>query len=264
MTEQNSNIENNQDSEATPLPRKTHLVILSIYLAIASYLFYAPILIFRLRHETGFIFGACGFILAMIAELLGDRIVHGIKKKKFAPISRRLSIFTRVFLVVTLLIGLLVLPNSLEFFCQQDVARQGICRKHLKEISVALLAYAEEHNEHFPDADHWTDNILPYLKDPKVLHCPSDSSDAKCSYAMNAMLSGIELGDIVSPAQTALVFDSSKTGDSPSGGAELFPNPPRHNANNMAYADCHVIWPNEFTQKQVIFNPHQQAPAGHE
>jgi len=120
---------------------------------------------------------------------------------------------------------------------------QAICFSHEKQIALALRMYAEDWDGRLPLAYRWTDAIWPYIMDARLLRCPADRSRARCSYAMNAALSGMKLADIADQWNTILVFETSWPGHSPSGGRESVARPGRHDkGNNFAFVDGRVKW----------------------
>jgi len=62
------------------------------------------------------------------------------------------------------------------------------CVQKLQQLTQALLAYAEEHDDRLPLAAVWQDAITPYMEGDKPFVCPSHPTE-ECSYAFNATLS---------------------------------------------------------------------------
>jgi prepilin-type processing-associated H-X9-DG protein len=120
-------------------------------------------------------------------------------------------------------------------------SQQATCLSNEKQIALAMLMFADDHDGILPNADTWKDDLLPYIKNAKLLQCPSDISGAKCSYAMNAALSGKKSREIANPGQTVLLFESAKPGLVTSGRATDVATPPRHSGGNcFAFADGHA------------------------
>ena len=112
------------------------------------------------------------------------------------------------------------------------------CRSNIKRLGLSARLYTFDHDGRLPDADRWVDELTPYVKDTDTFVCPADQSGARCSYAMNADLSGQILEDITDPESTVLFYETQHPGDNPSGSPADVPTPPRHEGgNNYAYAD---------------------------
>jgi len=134
-------------------------------------------------------------------------------------------------MVVIVIIAILVAILLPVFASARGKARQTVCLSNMRQIAVAMLLFADEHNEKLPNADSWAEAIQPYLKSHEVLRCPSDSSDAETSYAMNPALSGKSLGLISDSSNTVLLYETG------------YEDNPRHNGGNCyAFADSHVKW----------------------
>lgn len=122
---------------------------------------------------------------------------------------------------------------------QEEVAD---CLTNLKQIAMAVLCYAQDHDETLPHADKWCDEIKPYLSDEAVLKCPS-APDLVCGYAFNAALSGQRLAKVEKPAETIVVFESASGVKNASGDPAALPHPNRHaDGNCAAYVDGHAKW----------------------
>ncbi len=119
-------------------------------------------------------------------------------------------------------------------------ARKATCISNEKQIALAMIMFAGEHDGRLPDASRWTEEIMPYAKNERILHCPEDTSKAGSSYGMNAALSGKKLDEIPNPSETVLLFETAHPGPSPSGGPGSVVAPRHPGGNNFAYADGHV------------------------
>lgn len=122
-----------------------------------------------------------------------------------------------------------------------DKAQDMTCMSNLKQISLGILMYAQDHNEHFPDADKWVDEVTPYVKNDAIFHDPQDAPDHQWSYAFNKALSGKTLAQVAAPAETVMLFDSTTGTKNAADLGESLPHPGRHHgANVYALADGHV------------------------
>lgn len=134
-------------------------------------------------------------------------------------------------------------------------ARSMTCEDNLKKLSFALLAYAEGHKNHLPDAAHWREAIRPYLKPGDDLGCPEVKSGD--GYAMEPRLSKIDLDTLDNPSETILLYET----DAP----DQKPRPPftqtRHGAPNIAFADGNVRY--AYGEYQQKLHAHSDALLSH-
>ncbi len=130
---------------------------------------------------------------------------------------------------------------ALPIHCREVAGiRKGICLSNTKDLSLALLMYAED-NGVLPSADAWCDSLSPYLKNPDIFRCP-EAPDADCAYAFNSSLSEAALADITDPASMILLFESDR-GWNVQGGPELLPVEARHlRGDNYGFAGGHAAW----------------------
>lgn len=140
-------------------------------------------------------------------------------------------------------------------------ARQAASQSNLKQLSLGIIQYAFDNNNHLPDADTWGDELLPYVKDKTLFRDPSAPAGEEYSYAFNRALSGAVLdapsqpsgvveavrsrdGSKVAPAtSTVLLFESTKGVKNASDTGQSVPKPGRHlGGTDYAFADGHVRW----------------------
>lgn len=138
-------------------------------------------------------------------------------------------------MAAAVLIGLPLSYELIHDFASARNARHRVqCLTHLKQLSAALLRYADAHQHHLPDAENWREAIRPYLKPDEDLACP----DAKTGdgYAFEPRLSNVDLRLLEFPTETILLYET----DAPN----QKPHPPvaelRHFNPNTAFADGHV------------------------
>ena len=121
-------------------------------------------------------------------------------------------------------------------------AQKSVCLSNVKNLSLAMQMYLEDYDGRFPEADGWVEALAEYVGDESVLKCPEDDSEARCSYGMNAALSGRTLGEIEAPEATVVFYETASPGDNPVGGAEDVVDPPRHpNGNSYGFADAPAV-----------------------
>jgi hypothetical protein len=124
------------------------------------------------------------------------------------------------------------------------VADKARCISNVKNLALAAQMWSWDHGGRLPNAATWADDFKSYLPDrADVLKCAGDQSGARCSYAMNAALSGKVLEDIADPESTVLFYETARPGDNPSGGPDDVVTPARHNGgNNYGFAKGTASW----------------------
>jgi len=114
------------------------------------------------------------------------------------------------------------------------------CQSNLKQIALAFLMYEQDYGDTLPPAGRWSQVIEPYIRNSQVFACPGVPGSTQ-GYAFNSNLSGKKLQDVRSPAEIALVFDSSAGQANAADAGQSWPTPGRHDGrNNCAFADGHV------------------------
>jgi len=115
------------------------------------------------------------------------------------------------------------------------------CMSHVKQLNLALLMYATDHNDTFPPAESWCDLIKPYGGGLTVMfECPSQPQ-GQCAFAYNAALANKKTSEIRNPAQTVLVFSSAEGWNRAGGRDKAVPH--KHNNRNgltLGFADGHT------------------------
>lgn len=133
------------------------------------------------------------------------------------------------------------IPNfAVEFGARErEKAQQNACLSNTKELALAALMFAADHDDKLPDADRWMDQILPYTGNEAIFKCPA-APDLEYGYAMNAALSGVGIGAITNRVELVLFFESNLGTRNAAGGPEAVCQPGRHmGANNYAFLDGH-------------------------
>ena len=133
-------------------------------------------------------------------------------------------------------------------------AQTASSESNLKQLGLAILEYVQDHNETMPDADRWVDEIMPYAKSEALFRDPSAPSGERWSYAFNKNLSGIKLADLISPATTVILFESTLGTKNATDTGESVPKPGRHNGGtDYAFSDGHVKWLSDATTPAPSF-----------
>ncbi len=136
--------------------------------------------------------------------------------------------------VIPALLGLLVV-GALGVVGQlytREKARDASCLSNMKELSLGVLMYCQDHHERMPDADKWQEQTRQCVKHEGVYHCPLGGT-----YAMNDRLSGRSLGEICrtgDPAKTILFYEVDNEG------GRLYDV--HHGGANYAYVTANVVW----------------------
>jgi prepilin-type N-terminal cleavage/methylation domain-containing protein/prepilin-type processing-associated H-X9-DG protein len=107
-------------------------------------------------------------------------------------------------LVVIAIIAILAAILFPVFAKAREKARQSSCLNNQRQIAVAILMYAQDHDEEMPySADVW-----PQINvDRNILMCPTKGKKAANAYGYSNAISGLALGEIDSPANTILTAD---------------------------------------------------------
>ena len=127
----------------------------------------------------------------------------------------------------------------------REKARATACLSNTKQQAVALLMYAQDYDNRYPDSTAWMTGIQPYAKADAILHCPSlaHSGASAYGYALNKNLSRTNLDKVASPQDTAEIWDSTDPGPNVADTLQSLPNPGRHiKGNNFAFVDGHAKW----------------------
>ena len=115
-------------------------------------------------------------------------------------------------------------------------AQQLYCTSNVKEISLALRHYADDHDGRLPDSDSWQEAVTPYMSE--AVECPATDQ----VYIFNESLGRKSLADIANPAQVPAAWDApDKRGRPPHGGGF-----------NVAFLDGYVRWLTEDEFRQLM------------
>ena len=183
-------------------------------------------------------------------------------------------------LVVIAIIAILAAILFPVFAKAREKARQSSCLSNVKQISLAMIQYAQDYDERLvpsanaaynyvspdgtpinvapPSAMLWMYMIYPYVKNVQIFTCPSYSDgwsptvyDGSCGYGKNRYLD-VALALIDEPARTIMLCDCNYylsdwdvRADSDSGSGSDNADPPRdtHNeGSNFGFADGHAKW----------------------
>jgi prepilin-type processing-associated H-X9-DG protein len=97
-----------------------------------------------------------------------------------------------------------------------SVTNRVTCLNHVRQLCLAAVLYADDHQGVYPDARGWCDALQVYYKDAGFLRCPADP-DQPCGYAFNARLSGISETNLLAPSDTVVFFEAAAGWDATGG-----------------------------------------------
>ena len=181
-----------------------------------------------------------GLILGIIALLKISKSQGRLKGQGRALAGTIISGLAVLMIPIVAILVAILFPV---FHQARGKARQATCLSNVKQLSLGILMFADDHQGKLPDADRWADEIMPYIKNKNIFHCPSQSEkDVIGGYAFNRALSGKNLAEINDPSQLVLIFESDK-GWNAAGDITALPANPRHvRGDNYGLADGHARW----------------------
>jgi prepilin-type processing-associated H-X9-DG protein len=116
-------------------------------------------------------------------------------------------------------------------------AQSVACMNNVKQLCLAAIIYANDHNDQLPPATTWCDALQPSVGMPQVYQCPA-APGARSGYGFNSKLSSKKLAE-VNPL-TVMFFEAAG-GWNQTGGPEALRKPPPHGGNcNVGFVDGHV------------------------
>ncbi len=87
-------------------------------------------------------------------------------------------------------------------------ASRTSCLSNLKQLSLGVMMYMQDYDQHMPPATKWTDGLQPYIKNNNVFVCP-EATSLTCGYSLYEALDGVSLKKIAKPSDTPMLFDSN-------------------------------------------------------
>ncbi len=129
------------------------------------------------------------------------------------PQPEKLSFFKfslKELLAVTVIVGLLAaILNPLFNSAMVSRPRKTACISNGKQLSLAVMMYSQDYDEHLPLAKNWYDAAYPYYKN-KGFVCPERPRKQGIGYAMDERLSGRSMDKIGAPHdKRPLLYESS-------------------------------------------------------
>jgi prepilin-type N-terminal cleavage/methylation domain-containing protein/prepilin-type processing-associated H-X9-DG protein len=145
-------------------------------------------------------------------------------------------------LVVIAIIAILAAILFPVFAKAREKARQSSCMNNQRQIAVAMLMYAQDHDETLPDAS----NVWPEINvDRNILMCPTKGKKVANAYVYNNNCSSVALGELPDPSVIMLTADGNATSGLPGAFDNVAYSPKdldfRHSNRLVAsYADGHM------------------------
>lgn len=193
---------------------------------------------------TSFVLGIlsfCTFLLtAPLAIIFGIISLVKISRSQGQLKGTGLAIAGIAVPVVSLPIVALVMGIMMPAMVRaRDVAQRVVCGTNLSSITKAMLIYADDNKDRFPDSDHWCDLLIKTENcNKKQFQCVGDK-EGPSSYAMNKNAEKLGAN---SPLDMVLLFES-KPGWNQSGGPELLTTENHAGEGcNIAFCDGHVAF----------------------
>jgi prepilin-type processing-associated H-X9-DG protein len=133
------------------------------------------------------------------------------------------------------------------------------CMSSGKALSLNMLMYSMDHDEHLPPSSSWRSVLRFKPNDPlgKSLRCPDARSE--WNYGMNLHLGGLSEHAYDHPAQTVLLFETESDNPDVSGGSRLISR--RHDGgSNFAFADGHMKFSKQDEEYKFRWRPTPEKP----
>ena len=103
--------------------------------------------------------------------------------KRIYSIKTKVSAFTLIeLLVVIAIIAILAAILFPVFATAREKARQTQCASNMKQLTLAMIQYAQDYDEVYPSGSYvvsntigWTAQVYPYVKSYEVYKCPDET-----------------------------------------------------------------------------------------
>lgn len=113
----------------------------------------------------------------------------------------------------------------------------------LKQLGLANIMYAGDHDDRMPPKEAWMDAIFPYTKNEALYHDPTIKDAGKEPYgiAFFSPLSLLDIETLEAHEDVPLVFQSRLRTRNASSQLSTLPNPPRFEKGNVVgFLDTHT------------------------
>lgn len=151
-------------------------------------------------------------------------------------------------IVFCLLAAVTIAGGSVFYMERINNARRSHALACAKMLGLAAIEYAQDHNNHFPDAGRWEQELTPYLADNSypasgdIIHPPAPVGGRPRQFSLNPALSGKLIAQVDNPANTWLFYESLSTTSSASDNLAFFPKTNKNGiaASAIVFADGHA------------------------
>ena len=162
-------------------------------------------------------------------------------------------------LVCLVIVGILYAILYPLFLSSKEKAPSLTCLSNGRQLSLAVMLYSQDYDEHLPLAKNWYDASYPYYKN-RALVCPERPNKQGVGYAMDERLSGRSMDNIGQDHRARiLLYESS--GFAPNAHDPGTSFEARHKGNRphdpkygwVGYVDGHVYqYPDHIAKKGVL------------
>jgi hypothetical protein len=195
----------------------------------------------------------CG-AAALIGLILGIIAIVKIKNSEGRLTGFGLAlagtIVSAIFVMMIPIFAAMLLPA---LAAAKQKALEISCINNEKQLALAVRTYSDSHNDQFPHAATWCDDIKADVGSEKVFRCPAVVAGDRCDYAFNAKLDGLDENKVA--PNTVMIFEA-ESGWNANGGADLMISQPRHaRFFVVAYVDGSVQQLTESQLGTLRWNP---------
>lgn len=114
---------------------------------------------------------------------------------------------------------------------------RSACLSNIKQLTLGMIMYTDDHDDRFPLADSWQRAIQPIVKLDDLFRCPVATS--AWSYALDSPMAGVLMESVKEPERQVLLFEANAALPNASGGRERLA--PRHGAGKGAVASIGFV-----------------------
>ena len=144
-------------------------------------------------------------------------------------------------LVVVVIVGFLsAVLYPLVRSAETSPGRKIACLSNGKQLSLAVMMYSQDYDDHLPLATNWYDATYSYYKN-KALVCPERPSGHGVGYAMDDRLSARAENNIGAPHATrSLLYESSNLKPNAHDAMSSFAGRHKNKTGWIGFVDGHV------------------------
>lgn len=113
-------------------------------------------------------------------------------------------------LVLPLIVLVMMVLVLLPVIAGRDRSPRSQDISNLKQLALATIMYAVDHDDRLPLASSWLDQVGTYLKEPAALRCahlPKDSGPDAYGHVLEQSMPGRRLSQVNEPANVPMLFD---------------------------------------------------------